>query len=106
MRDGRHRTARLSAAVQVSYHLYVGHGLAAEYFRKQGYEGEIGITPESYGKASADRQRRGQGGGCQGGRIPEPLVCWNPLCLEDILRTWLNFTDPRESACLSLKKSI
>ena len=39
-----------SAAVQVSYHLYVGHGLAVEYFRKQGYEGEIGITLNLMGR--------------------------------------------------------
>ena len=55
-----------SAAVQVAYHLYVGHGLAVRYFRNH---------PEPYGKASADRQSGGQGGRCQGGRIPEPLVC-------------------------------
>ena len=38
------------SAVQVSYHLYVGHGLAVEYFRKQGYEGEIGITLNLMGR--------------------------------------------------------
>ena len=94
-----------SAAVQVSYHLYVGHGLAVEYFRKQGYEGEIGITLNLMGRLPLTDSEEDRAAAV---RADGYLNRWfaEPLCLADILRTWLNFTDPRESGCLSLKKSI
>lgn len=39
-----------STAVRVSYYLYVGHGLAVDYFRKKGCDGEIGITLNLMGR--------------------------------------------------------
>lgn len=39
-----------STAVRVSYHMYVGHGLVVEYFRKHECEGEIGITLNLMGR--------------------------------------------------------
>lgn len=39
-----------STAVRVSYHMYVGHGLVVDYFRKHGCQGEIGITLNMMGR--------------------------------------------------------
>lgn len=39
-----------STAVRVAYHMYVGHGLVVEYFRKCGFGGEIGITLNMMGR--------------------------------------------------------
>lgn len=39
-----------STAVRVAYHMYVGHGLVVEYFRKCGSAGEIGITLNMMGR--------------------------------------------------------
>ena len=39
-----------STAVRVSYHLYVGHGLVVDYFRKNMKDGQIGITLNLMGR--------------------------------------------------------
>lgn len=39
-----------STAVQVAYHMYVGHGLAVKYFREACPDGEIGITLNLMGR--------------------------------------------------------
>lgn len=39
-----------STAVRVAYHMYTGHGLVVEHFRKSGYDGEIGITLNLMGR--------------------------------------------------------
>ena len=39
-----------STAVRVAYHLYVGHGLVVDYFRKNMKDGQIGITLNLMGR--------------------------------------------------------
>ena len=68
-----------SAAVQVAYHLYVGHGLAVRYFRNQGYEGEIGITLNLMGRlpltdSQEDRAAAARADGYLNRWFAEPIV--------------------------------
>lgn len=50
--EGRHAPGYhdFSTAVRAAYHMYVGHGLVVDYFRKHPCSGEIGITLNLMGR--------------------------------------------------------
>lgn len=50
--EGRHAPGYrdFSTAVRAAYHMYVGHGLVVDYFRRHSCKGEIGITLNLMGR--------------------------------------------------------